>query len=236
MAVPGYVCWAWIGTVYWSLYEIDYPWLEPLPDWIIVDGPPPLVTPNKYGRFVMQATGEWLWIQDPAPVMVLNGHMTSDDDGTPITSSMLPGNVEARLHTAETTLADQAASMAAAVDAANLARSQAQSAAAGASSTVANAIAALGPMVKVEECTATLGSNGLGSYSFTKGFTATPMLLPMNRFFGSPAQKYEPVFGAASQTSVSLSGKKTVGVLLLNGSPWTDCVSGDVVKFLAIGV
>lgn len=234
-----------VGTGTRTLFQASNPWTNPDPGWIVMDSNKPETPLGKYGDFIVQNTipGTWLWVWFPAPVTILNGMLRSDEDQSLIPASALPENVASRLSEAESILAGQASAMGQAVTDANSAKTQAQnyasdaSAAAESAATTAvqAAISSLGAILKAEECTVTLGSGGAATFNFANAYASAPILIPISRFSGSPPQQFLPVFSSQTATSVSVAGKKSVGTILLNGSPFMDCVSGDVVRFLAIG-
>lgn len=55
-----------IGTDLLSLWPDDYPWPQPPEGWILMEGAPP-ERPERYGAFIAQPDGKWLWFHYPDP-------------------------------------------------------------------------------------------------------------------------------------------------------------------------
>lgn len=95
------VCYGSPGTSEWYRIDPEDPNAFFLEGFIAMQYDFPLTRPNKYGNWIAQTDGTWLWVQLPAPVKVLNGVLLSDEDNSAITIGMLPGSVASRLSTLE---------------------------------------------------------------------------------------------------------------------------------------
>lgn len=234
------LCYAQIGTAQYSPMPDDQPWAT-IPDgWVLMNYMRPDNRPTRFGDWIAQADGEWNWQQYPDPpfaVAYFEGKLINLDSMQELDPSTLPGQVSARLATAESTLSGIATAMASEVLAAQQARTQAQqyaaSAGEAAQGAVASAISALPAPVQFEVVSVTLGAGGASSASFTKAYTAAPIIIPIPRWVGD--QQFIAVVGTPTSSGVAVSGKRSRDTLMLTSGPFEPAVVGDVVQFAVIG-
>ncbi|KPA87271.1 hypothetical protein PF66_06181 [Pseudomonas asplenii] len=233
-----YRCFGTVGTAnfYCSYYEEDY---VPPEGQVEVAGWPPTTGPDRFGAWIVQADGTFVWQKYPDPpfnVVYHEGKLKNSDTLLELDPSTLPGQVAARLNDAEATLGSIADVMAAEVlSAHDYAQQALQSAnAAGQSKTaVDNALAALPAPTQFEVVSVTLGAGGTGTATFAKTYATAPIVIPFTRFVGQ--QSFTAVPGNPTKTSVTVTGRRSRGTLLLSAGPFEDAVAGDVVQLFVIG-
>lgn len=233
-----YKCRGIVGTseVYCMVFDDDYI----LPEGVVwVPSLPPTTGPDRFGVWIVQADGTYLWKKapdPPFPVVYHEGKMKNSDNLIELPPESVPGNISSRLSSSETALAGIAQAMASEVqsahDYAQLA-SQSSSSAASSKTAVDAAIAAMPKSTQFEMITVILGVGGVVNVMFTKSYTTLPVLIPVTRFVAD--QAFIPVLGTPTLTGVTVSGKRTRGTLLLTSGPFESASAGDTVQFVAIG-
>lgn len=217
----------------------DQPWDARPNDWILMNYPRPDVRPDRFGDWFARISGDWEWVKYPDPpfnVVYHEGKLKNSDTLLELAPDTIPGNVNSRLTSAESTLAGIAQAMANEVQSAHDYAQQAlqsAQAAAGSKTAVDSAIAALPAPTQFEVLSVTLGAGGTGTATFTKTYASAPIVIPTTRFVGQ--QSFTAVPGTPSKTSVSVTGKRSRGTLLLSAGPFEDAVAGDTVQLFVIG-
>lgn len=236
-------------------------WLYPGSVWLNV-GPKPAPVYHQDGDYWCQPNATWLWIQTfpvheyPVTVNSSTGEVhwqVWPDQVDPVTPAKIGAATAASVTSLQgtvtglssslssvSTVASGAATAASAaqttantgVSNAATAKTAADNAQASANSAL-TAIAALPPTFKWEIVTVTLGTGGASTATFTKTYNTERVCLPIANWSGNV--QLNAVLGTPTATGVSVTGKKSVGTIVLSAAPFTDCVSGDVVKFLVMG-
>lgn len=78
-----------------------------VPNWILMSELWPTTRPDRFGDWIAQADGTWVWVKYPDPpfnVVIHEGKLKNQDTMEEITIETLPGNVATRLTTLETLL------------------------------------------------------------------------------------------------------------------------------------
>lgn len=234
------LCYALIGTSEITAMPDDQP-LDPIPEgWVLMNAMRPDNRPTRFGAWIAQANGVWDWHQFPDPpfaIAYFEGKLINLDSMTEISPETLPGQIATRLASAETSLAGIATAMAQEVLAAQQARQQAQqyatNAGASAQQAVDAAIAMLPKPMQFEVVSVVLAAGGVASATFTKVYTAAPIIIPIPRWVGD--QQFIAVPGTPTISGVSVAGRRSRGTLLLTSGPFEPAVVGETVQFAVIG-
>ena len=95
-------CYANVGTQFYMIQPDNYQPPEGglVPNWILMTQMWPDTRPDRYGDWIAQADGTWVWqkyTDPPYGVAVQFGIMKNADTLEDLSISVLPGNVDARL-------------------------------------------------------------------------------------------------------------------------------------------
>lgn len=94
------LCYGLIGSAEFALMPDDQPW-ENRPDgWILMNYVRPENRPDRFGAWIAQASGDWLWFKypdPPFPVAFFEGKLINQDSMLEIDPETLPGNIAARV-------------------------------------------------------------------------------------------------------------------------------------------
>lgn len=96
-----------VGTATQSTVDDDWdptPYGGLAPGWILMSELWPTTRPDRFGDWIAQSDGTWVWVKQPDPpfpIVFHEGKLKNQDTMEEIAIETLPGNVAARLTTLE---------------------------------------------------------------------------------------------------------------------------------------